>query len=123
MDDLRLTLSSFEKRLELSESELNRERRDSTMLRQMRRNSKAEETKLFEEKRRNIDLQKDLQKAVDDLNAFKVEASRETSSIAREADLLKEEVVTLRSQKESLEGILFSPTSFCLLSDLHFFIA
>jgi len=93
------------------------------MLRQMRRNSKAEETKLFEEKRRNIDLQKDLQKAVDDLNAFKVEASRETSSIAREADLLKEEVVTLRSQKESLEGILFSPTSFCLLSDLHFFIA
>lgn len=89
------------------------------MLRQMRRNSKAEETKLFEEKRKNIDLQKDLQKAQDELNSFKTESSREATAINREADSLREELASLKAQRESLDGmarlfLFFGSILFCV---------
>ena len=96
-------MSSVEKRLELADSELQREKRDSSVLKQMRRNSKLEETKLFEEKRKAIDLQKDLQKATDDLTSFKTQAAREAAATARELDSAKDEASALRGQKESLE--------------------
>lgn len=90
--------------MELSESELARERKEGSVLKQMRRNSKIEETKLIEEKRKATDLQRDFQKVTDELSTLKIQVAKDSSSVTRETESLKEEIASVRSQKENLEG-------------------
>jgi len=100
-------IQNFEQRIQSLDTELKKERRDSVNLKQIWNNSKVDESKLEEEKKKAIDLQLQLSQLADEMENLKAQHKKELSQLPREINSLKEEIKSLKNQRDSLEGLIY----------------